>query len=168
MSCSLEKGPVAAEPVGCRRVTSARTSSLMRNTCATLRDQPFRGRTSCRQVVHFGHQQVFTGATTYTCLLFLHKAPGDQFDFVRVDNLDAWVGDGIAVTGAVGSDEATARPWNFSVGSGACAVPVRFRKCLSLWGQWQSESAQGIRTSANEVYVVNIVSSRRNDAEVSV
>jgi predicted type IV restriction endonuclease len=108
-------------------------------------------------LVHFGHQQVFQGATTYTCLLFLHKAGGDQFNFARVENLAAWVRDGVAVAGAVRCSAAGASQWNFSVGNGS-ALFERLKKMPVTLGTVAERMAQGIRTSANAVYVVSILS----------
>ena len=42
------------------------------------------------EIVHFGDQQVFHDATTYTCLLFLDRAGRDAFRFERVADLAAW------------------------------------------------------------------------------
>ena len=42
------------------------------------------------EVVHFGDQQVFHNATTYTCLLFLDRAGRDEFRFERVADLATW------------------------------------------------------------------------------
>ena len=42
------------------------------------------------EVVHFGDQQVFAGATTYTCLLFLEKEARQSFHFVKAHDLAAW------------------------------------------------------------------------------
>ncbi|MGO8703262.1 MAG: Eco57I restriction-modification methylase domain-containing protein [Candidatus Brocadiia bacterium] len=41
-------------------------------------------------VVHFGDQQVFDGATTYTCLVFLNKTGVKECRFVKVNDLAAW------------------------------------------------------------------------------
>ncbi len=41
-------------------------------------------------VVHFGDQQVFSGATTYTCLMFLEKAGADECFYEKVHDLDGW------------------------------------------------------------------------------
>jgi len=41
-------------------------------------------------VVHFGHQQVFQGATTYTCLMFLDRQRKEEFSFVKVRSLEDW------------------------------------------------------------------------------
>jgi hypothetical protein len=40
--------------------------------------------------VHFGDQQVFSGATTYTCLMFLEKAGVDSCFYTVVHDLDRW------------------------------------------------------------------------------
>ncbi|MFQ5858690.1 MAG: Eco57I restriction-modification methylase domain-containing protein [Anaerolineae bacterium] len=39
------------------------------------------------KVIHFGDQQVFAGATTYTCLLFLDKQGRERFHFVKAHDL---------------------------------------------------------------------------------
>ena len=41
-------------------------------------------------VVHFGAQQVFVNATTYTCLMFLDKAGADFCQVVKVNDLKGW------------------------------------------------------------------------------
>ena len=38
-------------------------------------------------VVHFGHQQVFSNASTYTCLIFLAKTGRDELSATLVDDL---------------------------------------------------------------------------------
>ncbi len=42
------------------------------------------------KVVHFGDQQVFEKATTYTSLLFLNKSLRKKFTFVKVEDLNEW------------------------------------------------------------------------------
>ena len=70
-------------------------------------------------VVHFGDAQVFSGATTYTCLLFLEKAGADTCRFTKVDDLDAWQQTGQGTEGAIPAANVTAAEWNFTVGRGA-------------------------------------------------
>ncbi|MCF7818213.1 MAG: Eco57I restriction-modification methylase domain-containing protein [Kiritimatiellales bacterium] len=43
------------------------------------------------RVVHFGDQQVFSGATTYTCLMLLEKSGADECYYVKVHDLDGWI-----------------------------------------------------------------------------
>ena len=108
-------------------------------------------------VVHFGHQQVFSGATTYTCLLFLNRAKQDTFEFTKVDNLEAWRATSSAAHGGIASETVTAKDWNFTIGVDAklferlSSMPVKL-------GDVTARIGQGIRTSANEIYVLDLVS----------
>ena len=61
------------------------------------------------KVVHFGDQQVFAGATNYTCLLFLDKAGKKECHFVKVDDLSAWRNTGEATEGKIPSARITAQ-----------------------------------------------------------
>ena len=65
-------------------------------------------------VVHFGDQQVFAGATTYTCLLFLEKEGRKSFNFVRAHDLAAWRQGEPQVEGEVEAEHVTAAEWNFT------------------------------------------------------
>jgi hypothetical protein len=42
------------------------------------------------RITHFGHHQVFPGATTYTCLLFLDAWSNPAFTFTKVNDLEGW------------------------------------------------------------------------------
>jgi hypothetical protein len=109
------------------------------------------------EIVHFGDQQVFAGATTYTCLLFLDKKGNKRFRYIRAHDLSGWRANGKAIEGKVGTDKVTEKEWNFVVGPGAplferlSGMPVKLRDVAA-------RLAQGIRTSANEVYVLELVS----------
>ena len=118
-------------------------------------------------VVHFGDQQVFDGATTYTCLLFLDKSPAKDCRFVQVTDLVKWKmpqngknlvpGEGAVAEGTIPASHITAAEWNFHVGNGA-ALFRRLNRIPTKLGDVAARMAQGIRTSANEVYVLDTVS----------
>jgi len=113
------------------------------------------------EVVHFGDQQVFVGATTYTCLLLLDKGGTKQCRFVKVADLPAWRGNGGASEGFVPAARITASEWNFTVGKGGelferlSEMPFKLRDVAD-------RIAQGIRTSANEVYVLDLISTNHD------
>jgi len=109
------------------------------------------------EIVHFGDQQVFAGASTYTCLLFLDGAGSKVFHYVKAHDLDAWRANGRAVEGKVRADKVTEREWNFIVGPGA-PLFERLSEMPVTLGDVAARLAQGIRTSANEVYVLELVS----------
>ncbi len=86
------------------------------------------------KVVHFGDQQVFESATTYTCLLFLDKTGHEEFEFTKVSDLQNWralqsqtsqtseVSETSEVSGIIDAARVTANEWNFSVGKGSGLV----------------------------------------------
>ena len=108
-------------------------------------------------VVHFGDLQVFTGATNYTCLLFLNKAGKKQCHFVKVADLTAWRLNGESMEGKIPATKITSSEWNFTVGKGVELFEKLSKMPVKL-GDMAKRIAQGIRTSANEVYVLDLVS----------
>ncbi len=110
-----------------------------------------------RKIVSFGDQQIFTQASTYTCLLFLEKTPQTQSHFIKVDDLEEWRATGAAASGKIAPVTFTGNQWNFVLGNGAELFaklnenPIRLRDVAE-------RIAQGIRTSANPIYVLDVVS----------
>jgi len=109
------------------------------------------------EVVHFGDQQVFDGATTYTCLLFLDKPGRSGFSLTSVPDLDVWRREGVATQGTLDMAQVGASEWNFSTGAGNDLFKKLNAMSLRL-GDIAAKIAQGIRTSANEVYVLDVLS----------
>lgn len=111
------------------------------------------------EVVHFEDQQVFKGATTYTCLLFLDKAEVRFARVSRVADLDRWRSAGEAEVGKVRSSRIGTAEWNFAIGAGKelferlSGLPSKLRDTAEKIGQ-------GIRTSANEIYVLDVISTK--------
>lgn len=106
-------------------------------------------------VVHFGAEQVFERATTYTCLLFLDKSPVSRFRFARVDDLLAWRTTGLAVEGWVKAKDVTADEWNFSVGAGADLF-ARLSEMPHKLGD-VADIFVGLQTSADDVFILDLV-----------
>ncbi len=106
-------------------------------------------------VVHFGDQQVFEGATNYTCLLFLEKAGRKEFEFAKVDDLQAWRNEGKAMEGTIPASRATASEWNFAVGKSAALfeklakMPVKLGDVADLF--------VGLQTDADDVFILEEV-----------
>ena len=102
--------------------------------------------------VHFGDQQVFDGATTYTCLLFLDKSPTEEFHFIKVNDLTAWRASGAGTEGRFRAKQVTASEWNFTVGRGAAVfeklakMPVKLRDVAHLF--------VGLQTDADDVFIL--------------
>jgi len=108
-------------------------------------------------IIHFGDQQVFSGATTYTCLLFLDKSGKRQFNFVKVNDLDVWRDGEKIEEGKIQSESASEKEWNFAVGKSSDLFKKLDRINVKL-GDITQRIAQGIRTSANNIYVLELIS----------
>jgi type I restriction-modification system DNA methylase subunit len=104
------------------------------------------------EVVHFGDQQVFAGATTYTCLLFLKKAGSEQCQLTKVTDLPAWRVKGEALEGSIPNKQVTKAEWNFTVGKDA-ELFERLSKMSVKLRDVTDRIYQGPITSADTVYL---------------
>lgn len=105
------------------------------------------------KVVHFGDQQVFAGASTYTCLMFLSKAKSQQCHVTKVPDLQLWRTRGEATEGYVPAQSITDSDWNFAVGAGA-ALFDRLQEIPLKLEHVTDRIFQGIKTGADKVYIV--------------
>jgi len=110
-----------------------------------------------KRIVHFGHQQIFENATTYTCLLFLNKKPCKFFYFEKVDDLQLWRSTNKINESIIHNTEISSEEWNFVTGD-AQALISRLQNNYPIFQQFAERIAQGIRTSANQIYVLNYIS----------
>jgi hypothetical protein len=102
-------------------------------------------------IVHFGDQQVFDGATNYTCLLFLDKSGNKEFQFEKTGDLEEWRDTGEATEGTISASKATASEWNFTVGKGAALFEKLSKMPVKLGDV--AEMFVGLQTSADTVFL---------------
>jgi hypothetical protein len=114
------------------------------------------------KVVHFGDQQVFENATTYTCLMFLERGGRESFEFEKVADLDAWRDlkpqrssetFEVSQVGSINASAVNSTDWNFSVGKGAGLFDKLSKTPVKL-EDVTSRIFQGIKTSADKIYIV--------------
>ena len=104
------------------------------------------------KIVHFGDQQIFGNATTYTNLLFLNKSPNKKFNFIKVDDLNKWKISGECVEGDVDLRKVTNDEWNFIVGPEGDLfnvlddLPVKLGDLTRIF--------QGLVTGADKIFVL--------------
>jgi type I restriction-modification system DNA methylase subunit len=134
------------------------------------------------EIVHFGHHQVFDGATTYTCLLFLDREHKVTCPFVKVHDLEAWKNrieevskltnpgdailreeqaiyriqrpsiDEVVTVGDIPLAQLGGDDWNFGVGRIA-SLMRKLQACPVKLGD-VAEIFVGLQTSADRVFVV--------------
>ena len=107
------------------------------------------------RVVDFGHQQVFQGASTYTCLLLLTEDRQDEVDYAEVEDLDGWRLRGEAgSSGPVPSEKVTAAPRLFIPGEEG-ELFDRLAEIDTKLEDVTDRIFQGLKTSADKIYIVN-------------
>jgi type I restriction-modification system DNA methylase subunit len=104
------------------------------------------------KIVHFGDQQVFAGATTYTCLLFLKKGGGPCFRYVMAHDLDGWRVSGEAAAGEIRTEKVNGSEWNFVVGPETFLFERLSEMPIKL-GDVVEGMFVGQQTSADTVYL---------------
>jgi hypothetical protein len=130
-----------------------------------------------RQIVRFGAEQVFEEATTYTCLLFLSERANEQFILIEVKSLER----GEEVLQAVrqreehpdyahetlpepvisGSGYGEKVDWDFSIGE-SNRVLKRMQQHPKKLDDLIRKIFQGIATSADKIYVLEILAEKEN------
>lgn len=103
-------------------------------------------------IIHFGHQQIFSNATTYTCLLFLKKKGSDQFHFAKVHDLSDWLKDKKADEGIVPATNAKHDEWNFIIGKDS-KLFYKLNHFSTKLGDI-AKIFQGLVTGADSVFVL--------------
>jgi hypothetical protein len=111
------------------------------------------------KIVHFGAFQIFRGATTYTCLLFLSRRQKEQIEVARYTGPVNRIEDLCQLphqdprfwsSSTVSADSLQSTPWNFAVDGAGLMEKVR---------RWPGlgnivEVFQGAGTRADKVYLV--------------
>jgi hypothetical protein len=110
------------------------------------------------ELVHFGANQVFENATTYTCLMFLKRAEQASFRFVRVDDLKGWTKTQIATEAPLKAEKVSKESWSFNIGHGSELID-RLKAYKPRLGD-VADIFVGLQTSADDVLVLEFVEKR--------
>lgn len=122
-------------------------------------------RRALAEVVHFGAEQVFANATTYTCLLLLCAEPQEKVRFVSVAKLQ----DPPRLLDAISKREpntnyaeallphpASGGAWRLSAGGAGKVLDALNRQPLTL-GDIVRKIFVGLQTSCDKVYVLKVL-----------
>lgn len=122
---------------------------------APLREALSRNRLVSR-IVHFGTEQVFANATTYTCLLFAEKGATSKLSVSKVDDLADWQATGAANDSEFTWDSLGREPWKLESGQESELLEQLNRSPIRL-GTFVEKIFQGIATSADPVFVLGLI-----------
>lgn len=110
----------------------------------------------------FQDRQVFPGYTTYTCVLtFARKAPAKRFLMTRFASSPIELGDlGPGTTTSLPHDRLLKHPWDFATGDVHDILRLLRAPSHPLLTDIFGGIVQGVRTGANQVFVVDAASER--------
>ncbi|GAB7011978.1 Eco57I restriction-modification methylase domain-containing protein [Halolamina salina] len=108
------------------------------------------GDDSLRKIVSFGHEQVFDGASVYTCILVLSKTPTESFQYARLSPDQLLNVDQDKFRGISDYDESS---WVFNSKQETEVLDSIEAQSLTL--EDIAEVYVGLQTSADSVYLMN-------------
>jgi hypothetical protein len=108
-----------------------------------------------RKIIHFGANQIFENATTYSCILILDRdSKKKKFEFSRIEDLQSWIkkvndtSDLILYTNIPDIGE-----WNFVVGD-SNEVFLKLSQIRTKLADVTDRIFQGLKTSADKIFIV--------------
>lgn len=107
-----------------------------------------------REIVHFGHQQLFPGRTTYACLLVLDKRPHETFSLDLVDDVESWRRAETSPPRVEPHATLGPGPWTFAADE-VSSVFDRLRMQFGSTLETVAEIFVGVQTSADEIYFIS-------------
>lgn len=118
-------------------------------------------RKALHKLVHFGAEQIFKNATTYTCLLFLSRAENQSLEYTEVDSPNTWAIEPDKFKTFKIDQPNPGEKWNFKTGLNAGL----FAKLNSISLTLEDITRKifvGLQTSADKVYVLEIINEKED------
>ncbi|MCL2075024.1 MAG: Eco57I restriction-modification methylase domain-containing protein [Betaproteobacteria bacterium] len=115
-------------------------------------------------IVHFGDQQVFEGATTYTCILTLGRSQSNKFLYETVNDLEDWKDGKAQKIGYLPSSSVTRLEWNFVIGKSGELFQRLQSTCTPL--ENAAEIFVGVQTSADYIFHLSRIGEGRYFSDV--
>jgi type I restriction-modification system DNA methylase subunit len=119
-----------------------------------------------REIISFGHEQVFAHVSTYTCLLLLSKARSAQFIFREVSSLNEWKETNSARSATFLSSTARADEWTFLAGELDDKLLAKLRAIPQKLETVTERIFQGLKTSADDIYILEELERREKKVRV--
>jgi type I restriction-modification system DNA methylase subunit len=130
------------------------------------------GQSALMEVVNFRDNQIFEGASTYTCLLFLQKGKERTFKYSEVAKLgdpekqlqiirehEEYEDDRMRI-GKISKKQVTEAPWRFSFGEEAVLIEKIMSMGLPL-EEVTERIFQGLKTSADKIYILDVIERKK-------
>ncbi|WP_420878629.1 Eco57I restriction-modification methylase domain-containing protein [Roseivirga pacifica] len=112
-------------------------------------------------LVHFGAEQVFEDATTYTCLLSLSNCRNGLFELNLVHDLNFWKSPEGKVLESVPSEAVSSDEWHL-MPENELSLLEKLRDDSKILSELTERIYQGLKTSADPIFIVKLVKKLEN------
>lgn len=113
------------------------------------------------KIVHFGANQIFEGATTYTCLLFLDKNQNSEFKYIEVTNPEEWSNNKAFEISFLCKQPINSEKWSF-VNKSKQKLIEKLNLIPQNLGDLTRKIFVGLQTSADKIYVLEVIEWKEN------
>ncbi len=109
-----------------------------------------------KKIIHFGDQQIFDSATTYTCLLFLNKHENKKFYFDRISDLSKFKLKYLdKENNYLNFDKVSSNEWFFVSGDAEKVFYKLYDMSIKLIDK--INISVGLQTSADKIYITSLI-----------
>ena len=108
------------------------------------------------KIVHFGDQQVFLQATTYTCLLYLNKKSAKKIKFEKVIDINEWQISRKSKQGTLDANTLSEKPWEL-VSEVERKLLDKLKNCRTTLETKTNRIFQGFKTGLDKVFIVDAI-----------
>lgn len=112
-----------------------------------------------KKIIHFGANQIFENATTYSCILILDKdLKKKKIAFSKIENLQLWIKDGNDKPDLIPYENIPdSGEWNIVTGE-SNEVFLKLSKIRTKLSDVTDRIFQGLKTSADKIFIVKRIS----------
>ncbi len=107
------------------------------------------------RLLHFGDAQVFSAATTYTCLMFLSAKSNKALDFVKLSSIETFYENKFSFS-KIENSSLGETPWKLGDGKKSTLIAKIVKQSKTL-ESYSRKIFVGLQTSADGVYVLKVI-----------
>lgn len=118
------------------------------------------------KVIHFGDQQVFKNALTYTCLIFLNRGLNSEIEVHKVENLKDWFTKDEGKFGIFTNTFINSSEWNFPIGKSKY-LTEKLSQIPTRLSDISERIFQGLVTGADPVFILENINNGKYYSEAT-
>ncbi len=117
------------------------------------------------KIVNFGYQQVFSNATTYSCLIFISKNDQTKFEYVEISNIQDWILENKEIVSINDNTKLGETSWVFG-SKNKVNLYSKLNSIKTKLADVTDRIFQGIKTSADKIFIVEEIEKKEKFSKI--